>query len=199
MNILLTSKVQFFFSSNAERLKQFGKSLSNTSRIYRAKRIDVNVKINLLAYLAEVLGGIIVCCLALLTIPIFMYVGVLMWYGIVIPSCYLINSADNKTSIIEEGWVNVISKLYKKKSPREKYNSGKANDSESCRNNTKGRGPSAENTQEEETVRWASAPKPHSIKSGPSKISKTCEKDSFHTAKFQLKSGLILQDLDDTC
>ena len=164
--------------------------------MYRAKRIDVNVKINLLAYLAEVLGAIIVCCLALVRIPILMYAGYLIWYGIVIPSCYLINSRDNKKSIIEKGWVNVISKLYKKKDPDDKHKPVKPKDSESCKNDTNRRGIHAEATQEEQSDRWASSPMPHSNKTVQMEISKTCERDSFQAAKFQLRSGVILQELE---
>jgi hypothetical protein len=160
-----------------------------------------------LAYLVEVLGGVIVCCLALLRIPTFLYAGILIWYGIVIPSCYLINSTDNKTSIIEEGWINAISKLYKKKDPRDKRKDpsarqtinqpAKPKDSENCRNDITLRGPQADATQEEESNRSASRPKPRPIRSRQAKISKECKKESFHTAKFQFRIGAILQDLED--
>ena len=41
----------------------------------------------------------------------------MIWYGSVIPSCYLINFSDTKNSIIDEGWAAGLSKLYKKKEP----------------------------------------------------------------------------------
>ena len=159
--------------------------------------MDVNVKINVLAYLAEVLGGVIVFCLALVQFPIFLYAAILIWYGIVIPSCYLMNSSDNKKSIIEKGWVNAISNLYRRKDPRDKHKPVKSKDSEGSKNGIKGRSPQANTSQGEDSNRWASRPKPHSMKIRQKETSKTCEKDSFHAVKFQLRRGVILQDLED--
>jgi hypothetical protein len=178
-------------------MKKFGKSLSNASRKYRAKRIDVNVKINVFAYLVEVLGGIIVCCLALVPIPIFVYAAILVWYGIVIPSCYLINSSESKKYIIEKGWVSAISILYRKKDPRDKHKPVKSKDSASCKNDIERRSPQSDTTQEDESNRWASRPKPRTIETRQKNTSKTCENDSCHREKFTLRRGVILQDLED--
>jgi len=145
----------------------------------------------------EVLGGVIVCCLALVRHSIFLYAGVLIWYGIVIPSCYLINSSGNKKSVIEEGWINAISKLYKKRDPRDKHTPAKPKNSENCKNDINPGTPQADTTQEEDSDKWASRPKPHSMKIRQKETSKTCEKDSFHAVKFQLRRGVILQDLED--
>ena len=143
------------------------------------------------------LGGLIVCCLALVPIPIFVYAAVLVWYGIVIPSCYLINSSESKKYIIEKGWVNAISILYRKKEPREKHNPVKSKDSASCKKDIKHRNPQADTTQEEESNRWASGPKPRAIETRKKNTPETCERDSFNTENFKLRSGVILQDLED--
>ena len=126
-----------------------------------------------------------------------MYAGVLIWYGIVIPSCYLINSSDNKKSIIEEGWVNGILKLYKKKDPNDKYAPAKPKNSENRKHDIKPGAHQANTTQEEDSNTWASRPKPHSIKMRQKETSETCKKDSFYAVKFQLRRGIILQDLED--
>ena len=107
-----------YFRGNKERLKNFGKSLSITSRQYRAKRITVNVKVNALSYIVEMLGGMIIAALAFLRHAHILYTVGMIWYGNIIPSCYLINFSDTKKSILEEGWATGLSKLYKKKEPR---------------------------------------------------------------------------------
>ena len=42
-------------------------------------------------------------------------IGTAIWYAIIIPSCYLMNSNDNKDSIMEHGWTNLAKDLYAKK------------------------------------------------------------------------------------
>ena len=98
-------------------MKQLGKSVSTRSKQYRIKRIDINVKINVLAYSVEVLGGLLLGCLSLLQPATFLYIGVEIWYGNVIPSCYLLNSSDTKAFIMEQGWVIALSNLFKKSKP----------------------------------------------------------------------------------
>ena len=114
----------FDLRSNEDRMKQLGKSVSTRSKQYRIKRIDVNVKINVLAYSVEVLGGILLGCLSLLQPATFLYIGVEIWYGNVIPSCYLLNSSDTKAFIMEQGWAIALSSLFKKSKPtlKEKRN-----------------------------------------------------------------------------
>lgn len=104
--------------SNEQRLKNFGQSLSVKSRQYRTKRIDVNVKINTLAYSVEVFGGVVLGCLAFVPSATYLYIAIEIWYGIVIPSCYLVNCSDIKKSIMEKGWVSAICNLYTKKKPK---------------------------------------------------------------------------------
>ena len=106
------------YRANEQRLKNFGKSLSVKSRQYRTKRIDVNVKINALAYSVEVLGGVIMGCLAFVPPATYLYAGTEIWYGNVIPSCYLVNCSDIKRSIMEKGWIAAIYNLYTKKKPK---------------------------------------------------------------------------------
>ena len=98
-------------------MKQLGKSVSTRSKQYRIKRIDINVKINVLAYSVEVLGGLLLGCLSLLQPATFLYIGVEIWYGNVIPSCYLLNSSDTKAFIMEQGWAIALSNLFKKSKP----------------------------------------------------------------------------------
>ena len=131
-----TLSIYLCYRTNEERLAQFGDSLSSRNKIYRAKRIDVNVKVNFLAYAVEVLGTLVVVMLSVLRPPTFLYLGVLVWYGNVIPSCYLINSIDTKKFIMEQGWLAALSELYKKKKPKE-VPSSKAK-SESNHNKSKG-------------------------------------------------------------
>ena len=89
--------------------------MSVTSRQYRAKRIAVNVKVNGLGYLAEMLGGILSSALMFFKDAHIMYVFMLIWFGNVIPACYLINFDDNKKSIIEDGWISTLSKVFRNK------------------------------------------------------------------------------------
>ena len=76
----------WFYRKNEERLEKFGNSLAVQSKQYRAKRIDVNVKINGLGYLAEVLGGVLITLLAFHHKVSILNTFALFWYGNVIPS-----------------------------------------------------------------------------------------------------------------
>ena len=103
-------------------MKGFGRSLSAESRQCRAKRIAVNVKVNGLAYVVELMGGVGCVGMALIPKDIFLHIAYLIWYANVIPSCYLINTSDNKDSIIDKGWAFVISKLFENKRERDRKN-----------------------------------------------------------------------------
>ena len=98
-------------------MKKFGESYSTRSKQFRMKRIAVNVKINVLAYSVEMLGGLLLVGLSLLRPPTFLYIGTEIWYGNVIPSCYLLNSSETKALVLEHGWVIALSNLYKKNKP----------------------------------------------------------------------------------
>ena len=105
----------FSLSANEERLRKMGKSFSTQSRQCRAKRIDVNVKVNTIVFLVEVLGGVIIGFFTAIPHANYMYTATLIWYGNVIPSCYLINSSDIKEFIMKNGWHAGLSKIYTKK------------------------------------------------------------------------------------
>ena len=66
----------FDLRPNEDRMKQLGKSVSTRSKQYRIKRIDINVKINVLAYSVEVLGGLLLGCFSLVHPATFLYIGV---------------------------------------------------------------------------------------------------------------------------
>ena len=110
-----TSQNNFYFRTNKERLKRLGHTLSTKSRQYRAKRIKINIIINGIAYLTEVLGGIVMIGLAFLRPMVITNIGTAIWYALIIPSCYLMNSNENKDSIMEHGWTNLARDLYAKK------------------------------------------------------------------------------------
>ena len=115
-----------FYRKNEERLEKHGKSLAVQSKQYRAKRIDVNVKINGVGYLAEVLGGVLITLLAFHHKVSILNTFALFWYGNVIPSCYLINFVHNKKSIMNDGWRTTISQLYRKKTVKRNLTSSNA-------------------------------------------------------------------------
>ena len=117
--------IMCFYRENEDRLEKLGKSLSVQSKQYRAKRIDVNVKINGVGYLAEVLGGVLVTLLAFHHKVSILNTFALFWYGNVIPSCYLINFVQNKKSIMTDGWRATISQLYQKKTVKSNVTSSK--------------------------------------------------------------------------
>ena len=117
MNLL--NRAVLSFSSNKERLKRLGKVLSPQSKQYRAKRIKINLITNGIAYMTEMLGGIVVIGLVFLFRSnhrlVILNIGTSIWYAIIIPSCYLMNSNEIKDSIMEHGWTNMLRETYAKK------------------------------------------------------------------------------------
>ena len=103
LNVITQIWFFIYFRTNEDKLRRIGKYLSLQSKQYRAKRININIKINLLVYSVEVLGGVIFCLLSLTPREEIMYFFSIIWYGIVIPSCYLINSNHSKETIMDEG------------------------------------------------------------------------------------------------
>ena len=66
--------------------------------------------------------------LALVPPATFLYLGTQMWYGNIIPSCYLINSSDIKDYIMDNGWWNGFSKIYSKRNSKDELkNDSKGN------------------------------------------------------------------------
>ena len=114
----ITRELHFFdCSCNDESLQRLGDIVSSKSRIIRARRINVNLKITGLAYLVEVIGGILICTLAFSsTWKLFFPFS--MWYGLVVPSCYLINTDDTKTLIMEHGWLTALRRIYIERQPQ---------------------------------------------------------------------------------
>ena len=107
----------FYCSRNEESLQRLGGILSAGSRLIRAKRININLKINGIAYLVEVAGGILICTIAFSsTWKLFFPFS--LWYGLVVPSCYLINNDDTKTLIMKHGWLKALSRVYTEKQPQ---------------------------------------------------------------------------------
>ena len=98
-----------------EREERFSKSLSTRSRQYRVRRTYLNVRIHFLAYMTEVLGSIFLTSLSLIRSATPLYMGFLLWYHVITPSCYLVNSNDIKELILEDGWRVGLSKIYSRK------------------------------------------------------------------------------------
>ena len=66
----------------------------------------------------EIVGGVLIASLGVLfnqkrggsdTVRL---TGVQIWYGCVIPSCYLFNSEYIKDIIMERGWIHALSQVY---------------------------------------------------------------------------------------
>ena len=119
------AKTSFIYvsSTNEESLLRLGNILSAKSRRARAKRINVNLKINGLAYLVEVIGGFVIVVLFfvshafwLSTWKVFFPLGI--WYGLVVPSCYLVNNDSTKDLIMKDGWISALRTLFTKKHPK---------------------------------------------------------------------------------
>ena len=119
--------------SEETSLKNIGKTMTVQRKKNRAKRINLNVKINAIAYLVEVIGGLVVFSLAFLptltpTIGSngFVYISIQVLYGNIIPSCYLMNNSNFKSIVMDNGWIEAISTVYSKaqapKGPRRNKN-----------------------------------------------------------------------------
>ena len=69
--------------------------------------------------MTEMLGGIVVLGLVFLIRSnhrlVITNIGTSIWYAIIIPSCYLMNSNEIKDSIMEHGWTNMVREIYAKK------------------------------------------------------------------------------------
>ena len=85
----------------------------------RARRININVKVNAIAYLAEVMGGVAVFAVAFLpTITNtensngYVYITIQVLYGNIIPACYLMNNSKFKSFAVDEGWIAAMSTVF---------------------------------------------------------------------------------------
>ena len=114
---IISEIYSFYCSLNEDSLQRLGDIVSARSRLIRAKRIKINLKINGIAYLVEVVGGVLICTLAISsTLKLFFPFS--LWYGLVVPSCYLINNEDTKTLIMKYGWLTALSRVYTEKKPQ---------------------------------------------------------------------------------
>ena len=130
----------YISSTNEESLLRLGNILSANSRRARAKRINVNLKINGLAYLVEVIGGFLIVVLFfvshefwLSTWKVFFPLGI--WYGLVVPSCYLVNNDCTKDLIMKHGWTSALRTLCTKNIVSSKRPSRNTAGSETKRDN----------------------------------------------------------------
>ena len=194
---MIINTITCIFRGNEERLKKFGKAVSLQAKQSRAKRIEVNVKVNSLAYTAEVLGGFVIGVLALVPPATYLYTATIIWYGNIIPSCYLINSSDMKNFIIDLGWSNALSNLYKKRLPKDRPTSShkknlkvKVMDSSSKDANvdTIGQGPNGK----------AFTSIPYELTDNTQKRQEVNDEDKPYHAKCRGNQEVILTDLDYT-
>ena len=107
--------------SEEQSLKNIGKTMTIQRKKNRAKRINLNVKINAIAYLVEVIGGLVVFSLAFLPTLTptmgsngFVYISIQVLYGNIIPSCYLMNNSNFKSIVMDNGWIAAMSTVYSK-------------------------------------------------------------------------------------
>ena len=81
------------------------KLLSDTAKVRRNRRIILNMQVSFLAWLLEFIGGLMAILMIFLpqendtTRGLNLLTGVL--YLIIVPSAYLINSADVKSAIVD--------------------------------------------------------------------------------------------------
>ena len=118
VNKVTSELYSFYCSRNEESLRRLGDMLSARSRLIRAKRLNINLKINGLAYLVEVVGGILIIFLFSLSSTLKIIFPFCLWYGLLVPSCYLVNNADTKTLIMKHGWLTALSRVYTEKQPQ---------------------------------------------------------------------------------
>ena len=104
-------------SCNEESVRRLGSTLSARSRQVRAKRININLKVNALAYLVEVIGGLLLFGASCISTGKKLF-PVAFWYGLVVPSCSLVNNDETKMLIMKHGWTTVLRSLFAKKGPR---------------------------------------------------------------------------------
>ena len=134
--------------SNEQRLKNIDKTMTAQRKKNRARRININVKVNAIAYLAEVMGGVAVFAVAFLpTITNtdnsngYVYITIQVLYGNIIPACYLMNNSKFKSFAMDEGWIAAMSTVFsnskgtKKTTREQKQDVSKENSS--AKNQTK--------------------------------------------------------------
>ena len=114
----------------------------------RARRININVKVNAIAYLAEVMGGVAVFAVAFLpTITNtvnsngYVYITIHVLYGNIIPACYLMNNSRFKSFAMDEGWISAMSTVFSNsqgtEEARRKQKQDLSKENRSAKNRTK--------------------------------------------------------------
>ena len=139
--------------------------------------------------MVEILGGVIMGGLAIIKPATFLYLGTQIWYGNVIPSCYLINSSDIKDYIMDKGWWNGFSKIYNK---RERKDDVRKNSTKNYESHT-GKNPLSKKSR---VFPEPSACNPNNIEMGKRK----CDKDTNNSVNSEVNNKrdqeVFLHDLD---
>ena len=93
------------------------KLLSDKRKARRRKRTEVNIKVTIIVWLLEVVGSIIL----MFSPKVFAHgqvgtatgvVFVILFYFVLLPCAYLINSDDIKKAIMEDGWFFAIRGIF---------------------------------------------------------------------------------------
>ena len=134
----------------------------------------------------------------------FLYIATEIWYGNVIPSCYLVNSSDIKDYIMDKGWMDGFSRIYNtrkpkdeaRKLPKSKIERGENTENESER--------SKKVPDDSSTVRNGMIPHQPILKGEENKVyrNKTIKKNRAHNqAHTKSRNDVMLYELDgiQTC
>ena len=196
---MLYNRFKFDCRSNEERLQALGKSFSGKSRKYRAKRIEVNLKVNAFAYAMETFGGIFLALLSAIPHANYLYTFTLIWYGNVIPSCYLTNSMDIKILMMEDGWWNGLSKIYRKKTSHQMPSSSQKRNLETKKDSNKVKGVKDNeegSDQCKESSKSGEGIKATMIQDGLNKYQKGSTTKNRKENTSKIRQGVIINDLE---
>ena len=129
----------------------------------------------------------------------FLYIGTEIWYGNVIPSCYLVNSSDIKDYIMDNGWMDGFSKIYKSRKPKDEAKNPPKRNVEVAGSLKSLQEKATMAPQELSTVPNGTRPK-QTIPKGNANAgykNKTMQKYGAHTQKqIASREDVILYDLD---
>ena len=91
--------------------------LSKKSKARRRKLSDVNIKVTFIAWLMEFLALFVTAVIPTLfghgqvahaALQIFTH----LFYFVLLPFCYLVNSSDTKNAIVDESWFHAIRGIF---------------------------------------------------------------------------------------
>ena len=113
------------------------KILSDNANKLNIKKIQVNAQVTALTSLLELLGNIIVVIIVVITkaSTFAVVISVTIFYQILLPYVFLMNTSHNKARIIEYGWKNVFQNLTLNSKTVAKSNENTSNKSTSNGNN----------------------------------------------------------------